>query len=167
MRKIDKFKNLRKTNLLAEQRYFKSKGMIIESMGETGLLEDKFTVDQLVIMALEILDFGNLTVNNFRRANFSRSYSRINCFEFDAELPITVNFGENNFYKIKIKINSWCEEDPDGPSGGSSFSIELYDTSIDTELNDENLYDMVSREVSKKLDELINEILHNIRVNEN
>ena len=162
MRRFDKIKNLKKANILAEQRYLKLKGIVKEDIDETSLLEDKFTVDQLVMMALENLDFGNLTVNNLRRANFSRSYRRVNCFEFNAELPITVNFDENDFYTINAKIESWCEEDPDGPSGGANFSIELYDTSIDSSLISEDLYDKVSDEVSKKLDELKDEMLQYI-----
>ena len=233
MRRFDKIKNLKKANLLAEQRYLTSKGVLKENgpivdidgvsdyfvsqiqqkgedymglkdaiyktaygdestvraiysaigeklkggefdsvgqaysspmlgvneeLDEIGLLEDKYNVDQLVAMALENLDLGQLEVISSRGANFSSRYRHLNCIEFKAELPITVNFDDGNFYTLTAKIEGWCEEDPDGPSGGTNFAIELSDTSFDSNLFGEDLYDKVSIELSKKLDELEREV---------
>jgi hypothetical protein len=233
MRRFDKIKNLKKANLLAEQRYLTSKGVLKENgpivdidgvsdyfvsqiqqkgedymglkdaiyktaygdestvraiysaigqklkggefdsvgqaytspmlgvneeLDETGLLEDKYSVDQLVALALENADLGQLNVIDSRRANFSSRYRHLNCVEFNAELPITVNFDGEEFYTLTINFEGYCEEDPDGPSGGINFSVELTDTSYDSNLFGKDLYDMVSGEVSKKLDELEREV---------
>jgi hypothetical protein len=104
MRKIDKKHNMSKVNLLAEQRYLQSKGLLIESSympnGMTTGLDDIKTVNEdpiggnneLMVIKRQIEDL---------KPNFTINFGALKVMGLDLEIAYDLN---SKFYKVRNSI---------------------------------------------------------------
>jgi len=138
MRRFDKIQNIRKANLLAEQRYLQSKGLINENeINEPGLSNGtsdlKLKFDRIFneILSME----PEYSYNETKSSRLSGRYNGRSVSDGETTAVLY-----NNELEIELIItynNSW-EEDPDGASyfGYLSMSYEHWNDFGDNELDD-------------------------------
>jgi hypothetical protein len=153
MRRFDKRTNIIKANLLAEQRYLESKGLIKEEENTKSTIQKPEDLDKLIISAFSGDNLG-FKINNVYKANVSNHYQRRSDTPI-IDFSINVYGSNDDFY---IEVESEWDEDPDGLYPIMTFEIihpgidKDYDP-INDELKPETL-DFVE----EAIDKLINQI---------
>ena len=121
-------------------------------------LEDTYPIDELIKMAIEKIHYEDWQIEKGKEHRIPNSNKYIS--DISGRAYIKVDLPDNNTYEILFKFFNQYELNEDFDF---RYKVEITDSTMDTDLFDENIYDELESGTQQLIQDAINEYLYNYK----